>query len=181
MDKPVELIPLVCLNCGLLIPAGIDEVAWSCSQCGQGLFLDDEQGLLPLDMHYTSSLPPGRKGLPYWVAEGRVTLQRETYGSSGRSAKEANTFWSEPRRFFVPAFTCPLETLLTRGVQLLLQPPQLQPGPAVPFEPVTLSLQDVRPAADFIVMAVEAARKDKLKRVEFSLDLAAPELWILPA
>jgi len=39
----------------------------------------------------------------------------------------------------------------------------------------------MRPLAEFIVLGLEAARKDKLMSVEFGLDLESPELWILPA
>ncbi len=42
------------------------------------------------------------------------------------------------------------------------------------------ALADVQAAVDFIVMAVEAGRKDKLREVDFSAKLSAPELWVLP-
>jgi len=31
-----------------------------------------------------------------------------------------------------------------------------------------------------VVLSIEAARPDKLRLVQFSLQLAAPELWVLP-
>ncbi len=180
MDKPIDLIPLVCLKCSTQVPAGLDEVAWVCAQCGQGLSLDEEKGLMPMQVSYSAGIAPDARGKPYWVAEGRVTLRRETYGSSGKQTDEAQRFWSQPHRFFVPAFTCSLESLLAEGTRLLLQPPALQEGPARRFEPVTLSTEDVLPPAEFIVMAVEAGRKDKLKKVDFTLQLAPAVLWILP-
>jgi hypothetical protein len=64
---------------------------------------------------------------------------------------------------------------------LLLKPPVLQPGPSAPFEPVTFSPQDITPLAEFIIMALEADRSDKLKSLKIDLDwLSAPALWILP-
>ena len=63
---------------------------------------------------------------------------------------------------------------------MLLNPPDMTPGEPTPFEPVTLYRGDVRAAAEFIVMAIEAGRKDKLKSIEFELELASPALWILP-
>jgi hypothetical protein len=38
----------------------------------------------------------------------------------------------------------------------------------------------VRATAEFIVMAVEAERKDDLKEIRFKLELDPPILWILP-
>jgi len=34
--------------------------------------------------------------------------------------------------------------------------------------------------AEFIVMGIEAARKDNLKEMTFTLNLSSPELWIVP-
>jgi hypothetical protein len=105
-------------------------------------------------------------------------LQRETF--AGDKDRDAERFWSQPRRFFVPAFECPLETQLSLGNQMLLQPPDLQEGPPVAFDAVTVGREDVKALAEFIAMTIEAGRDDKLKEVRFTLDLAEPELWILP-
>ncbi len=94
-------------------------------------------------------------------------------------SEKRNSF-AQPRRFYVPAFACPLETLLDLGQKLLLRPPALQAGSPAPFDPVILHLVDVQAAVDFIVMAIEAGRKDKLREVEFSTKLSAPALWVLP-
>ncbi|MBN1147605.1 MAG: hypothetical protein JXA78_10145 [Anaerolineales bacterium] len=181
MDKPIELTPLVCLRCSTAVPAEIDEVAWVCAQCGQGLALDEEDGLKLLEVNYAAGIPANTRGKPYWVVEGRVQgLRRESYRGGGKESQQAEEFWGQPRHFFIPAYRASLETLLERATQLLLQPPPLQPGPAAPFEPVTLFMEDIRLAAEFIVMAVEAGRKDRLKKVDFSLQLSPAVLWVLP-
>lgn len=180
MDRPVELVPLVCLQCSTPIPADVDEVAWACGQCGQGMALDEEKGLVAQEIRFSSALPAAARGKPYWVAEGRVRLKRATYGSSGSSGKDAELFWSTPRQFFVPAFASTLENLLGQAKALLLKPPALESGPVAPFEPVTLGVFDIQAAAEFIVVAIEAERADKLREVNFSLELSPPVLWILP-
>ncbi|MBN2549246.1 MAG: hypothetical protein JXB15_08820 [Anaerolineales bacterium] len=177
MDKPIELVPLVCLRCSTPVPAEIEEVAWACAQCGQGMMLDEDQGLLPLEINCAAGIAPNVPGKPFWVADGRVALKRETYD---RQTGESEQFWSQPRRFLIPAFNSTLENLINLGTSLLLQPPSLQPGPAARFEPVTLSPNNILPIAEFIVIAIEANRKDKLKKVDFSLQLSPPVLWILP-
>lgn len=179
MDQAVILVPMLCLNCNAPLPAEPDQVAWACATCGQGLYLDDALGLTKKDIYYSASIKPNSVGKPFWVAEGRVTLQRDTFGSA--KTKDAQTFWSQPRRFFVPAYRAPLEELLSKASNLLLNPPNLQNGPAARFEPVTLALPDVTAAAEFIVVSIEANRPDKLKSVKFNLALTDPVLWILPA
>lgn len=178
MDKPVELIPLVCIQCSTPVPAQPDEVAWVCSQCGQGLALDYEKGLKSLEIHYASGIAPNTKGHPFWVADGQVSVQRMTY--SGNQDRESQSFWGQPHRFFIPAYTCPIETVIQQGIRFLAGPPELQAGPAQAFEPVTLSGEDMKALAEFVVMAVEAGRKDKLKELHFNLTLDPPSLWVLP-
>jgi hypothetical protein len=179
VDKPVELVPLRCLKCQTPIPANANEIAWVCVQCAQGLLLDEESGLVALDVHYASAIPPEAKGKPYWVATGKVELIREAYTSS-TEMEASQRYWGEGRRFFVPAYSCPMETVLNQGIQYLDNPPLLEPGETVPFEAVTLALKDMQPLAEFIVLAIEAGRSDQLKRVEISLELETPALWILP-
>jgi hypothetical protein len=50
----------------------------------------------------------------------------------------------------------------------------------VDFVPVTVAGDDVGVWAEFLVMALEAARKDKVKKIDFNLKLGEPQLWILP-
>jgi len=167
------------MKCSTPVPAEPDEVAWVCAQCGQGLLLFQEKELVDIEVNYAAGISPNIKGKPLWVAEGRVSVQRQSYGSSGKPTSESQRFWEQPRRFFVPAYSSSLEELLSVANTLLLQPPALQPGPTVPFEPVTLATEDIFPAAEFIVVAIEASRKDKLKQVDFELKLEPPKLWVL--
>ena len=178
MAKPVELVPLVCLQCATPLPADPSETAWVCSNCQHGMVLDEETGLASMQVLYQTGITAGRPGKPFWVAEGRVQVARKTY--SGNNEKDALLFWGQPRLFCVPAYSLPLENLLEIGARLVRQPPVLQEGPPVRFEPPVLLRSDVPAVAEFIVVAVEADRKDKLKEVNLTLQLAEPALWILP-
>jgi hypothetical protein len=181
MPAPVELVALRCLRCETPVPAGPDEVAWVCGQCSQGLSLDPDHGLVPLEIQGAAGIPAGAQGRPFWVVDGQVRLQREAQGGFlGNRTEQAERFWAVTRRFFIPAFTCPLDELLELGAFLIEQQPNLQPGPLSRFQPVTLSPTDVPALAEFIVLAVEAGRKDNLKRIDISLNLDSPALWILP-
>jgi len=178
MGEAIELVPLVCLQCNTRLPAQPGEYAWVCTNCQQAMTLDEKVGLEKLWLYCQAGIPPGQAGKPFWVATGRVRVDRQTY--SGNQDAEAQRFWSSERTFFVPAYTLPLENLLEVGVRLLRTPPALQGGPATRFEPVTLPRRDVRAVAEFIVVAVEADRKDKLQEVQLSVEMEEPALWILP-
>lgn len=178
MDQPVELVPLVCPRCNTPVPAEKDEVAWVCQQCEQGLTLDFEAGLVEQEVFYAAGISPDATGKPFWVADGKVQLARDTY--TGNWSKQAQQFWARARKFFIPAFAASLETLITLGTQYILDPPHLVEGQPVHFDAVIFPAQDAPTLAEFIVMGIEAGRKDKLKEVRFSLTLASPVLWILP-
>lgn len=178
MGAPIELIPLLCIQCNTAVPAQPDEVAWVCAQCGQAMLLDERKGLVPLQVHYAAGIPQNTLGRPFWVAQGKVSLQRELF--QGNKTAEAQLLWSQPRRFTIPAYTCTLDMLLKDGPQYLLKPPSLEPGPAARFQPVTLAPGDLQALAEFIVVAIEAERSDMLKQVEVSVSIGEPALWILP-
>jgi hypothetical protein len=183
MSQPVELIPLLCTRCQAAIPAQPDEVAWVCAQCGQGLLLSEDKGAVPLTINYSAEIPPDGKGRPFWVVTGQAGMQRRIYGG-GDQSQQAQDYWRSPHLFFVPAFNLPLDQMVDWGMRLLQQPPTLKAAlpearhPA--FLPVTLMPDDIQPMVEFIVMGVEASRKDKIKEVQLSVKLDTPEFWILP-
>lgn len=179
METPVELVPLNCIRCGTPIPAAIDEVAWVCQQCDQGQQLG-EDGLVPLQVHYAQNIDPSGKGHPFWVCEGRVTIDRDIYGASGKDTKDALRFWEQPRKFIIPAYPYPLDQFSQMGVRWLKDPPGLKPGPVSAFDPVTVAADDARAWAEFLVIALEAERRDKVKKIQFKLILGEPQLWIFP-
>lgn len=178
MSATIELVPMFCLRCQNAIPAAPDEAAWVCGQCGQGMRLSDEGGLVPLEFHFSDSIPAGARGKPFWVAEGKVDIHRSTF--SGDRTREMLDFWQAPRNFFIPAFELPIEDVTRLGISMLLQPPSINPGSPVGFEAVTIPLNDVRPLSEFIILSIEAGRKDDLKAIEFQLQLEEAQLWVLP-
>ena len=178
MSETVRLIPMYCLNCQSPIEAQPDEIAWACEQCGQGLLISNEQGFQALEIHYSAALQPGTPGRPFWVPQGAVSLTRATF--AGNESASMNAFWSAPRPFFIPAYRLPWVDAVNLGATLLKNPPQCLDGSRQTFMPVTVSPADVRPLMEFIILAIEAERKDALKTLELSLQMIDLQLWILP-
>jgi predicted RNA-binding Zn-ribbon protein involved in translation (DUF1610 family) len=180
MTQMPVLLPLQCIKCQTAIQAEPEEVAWLCANCGQGLLLDEKQasGLAALDIYFATGIQSGQRGRPFWVAQGLVSIQRQTY--SGDEGRQAQEFWKTPRTFFVPAFACSLDELIGLGMRLLKQPVTMMHAQPAAFLPVTLLLDDVRPMAEFIIMGIEAERRDMMKSAALQLSLAKPALWVLP-
>jgi hypothetical protein len=184
--SPIRLVPLACVKCRAPIPANPDEIAWVCEQCGQGNLLDaapvpgpDESATRLLDIFFSDRIQPGQKGRPFWVTRGQVGLTiRETY--KGDEGREARQFWAEPRLFSIPAWETSVDEIVSMGVYLLRNPQRLNPGGRQRFLPVVMPPGDVRAMVEFMVVSIEADRRDALKTVEFELKLEPLQLWILP-
>jgi hypothetical protein len=180
MSQPgIELIPLQCVKCQNPIEAKPDEVLWVCPTCGQGQMLSDEHGLVAQPVHYVAGIPANTQGKPIWVVSGQVTLSRQTYrGDENRSMQQ---FWQQPRPFFIPAYTLPLDQLVDSCQRLLRQPLAFQEVTTrAPIYPVTVHAEDLQALAEYIVLAVEADRSDMLKELDFKVQLGQPELWVVP-
>jgi hypothetical protein len=179
MTAPVRLIPMMCVRCSQPLSARVDEVAWICQNCQQGQLLSLDGQLAAIEILFASGLKPGVPGKPFWVAQGVITnLVRKRF--KGDDSKDMLRFWAAPRQFFVPAYEMSLESVVEAGLKFIEAQPALLPGPPADFLPVTVLPDDVRALAEFIVLAVEAARKDKLSHLQFDLQLGAAELWIIP-
>jgi hypothetical protein len=179
MSSSVELILLKCPQCSTPVPAEEDEVAWVCDTCGTGVQLTDS-GLARLNVQWAASSEGARveRWLPFWAFSGTVRFhQRLNYGGSAAP----DDLWQAPRRLFVPAFACPLAQLQALGGDLTRRQPALQAAPpAGPLQGCTVLPDDAARAVEFVVVSIEAARKDKLRSIQFSLDVGPPELWLLP-
>jgi hypothetical protein len=180
MTTSIELVLLKCLRCGRPLPATEEEVAWVCAQCGEGMQLTSA-GLAALAVNWAAPRPGATdlRWLPFWVFTGTVSfLRRETYSLA---KSNHDRLWDGPRRFYIPAFPIPLQQLETLGADLARQQIPLHPGsPMGALQNCTLFPDDARHAAEFVVLTIEAEQKDKLKTVEFRLDLNEPEMWVLP-
>ena len=179
--KSVDLVLLKCLRCGTLVQAGEQEVAWVCAQCAQGLQLTVD-GLGPLSVNWAAARPglvsAQNRWLPFWVFTGAVRFNRREAFSG---ANQPDRLWSSQRRFYIPACPAALEQMQRLGADLTRKQTPLIAGPAAgPLANCTLFPDDARQAAEFVVLTIEADQKDKLRVVEFALDLGEPELWVLP-
>ncbi|MCI0354236.1 MAG: hypothetical protein L0099_04225 [Acidobacteria bacterium] len=175
----VQLLPMACLRCAAPIPAEETEIAWVCEKCGQGMQLT-RAGLSLLTVQWAAAKTRATnpRWEPFWSFVGAVRFtQRFNFG--GRS--EPDKLWAEPQRFFIPAYQLPLRDLETIGAELLKKRLRPTPGPAVgKLAHCSLFPADAKQAAEFVVLTIEAERRDKLKTVAFTIETDEPELWMLP-
>lgn len=174
----IELVPLKCPQCDTPIPADPKEIAWVCENCGQGLHLDGEEGLTGIEIRFAKSDSIGSlRCFPFWVVRGKVSItQRVTYTKNERP----DPLWRSEQTFMLPAFECTLEQAVDWGTFLLRNPLTLVDGPKTEMESISIEREDMQALAEFVVLTIEAERKDKLEQLKFNLDLEQPELWVIP-
>ena len=180
----MKLLLLRCPRCNHALTPGNDDVVVQCANCHAAVAIG-EGGLQLLPAQYaTATQPRPETWLPFWVYRGQVTFQsRRTQG--GRSAtEEAQMFWSQPRRIFIPAWACELADARDLVADLLAKQPLLSavtpPEDAV-FLPVALTTEDGHKLLELVIVSLEAQRKDWLESLKFDLRLDGEALWLLPA
>ncbi len=176
----MKLVLLRCPNCSAALTPGEDDLIVECQQCGTGVELADE-GLKLIELRYTASSARVELWRPWWIFNGRVEItRRET--QSGNQGDEALRFWSQVKRFYIPAWELSLQAVRDEGLALLKKQPSLQAMPrpsGARFAPVVVSVSDARKLLEYLVVTMEASRKDWLKDLQFTADVGLPELWAL--
>lgn len=180
----MKLLLLRCPKCNHALAPGQEDRVIQCPNCRVAVAVD-EGGLALLPAQYAAPnvvQPP--TWLPFWVYRGRVTIkQRKTQG--GRSAEqEAQAFWAQPRRVYIPAWACELReardlvaTLLEK--QLFLE--AVIPPEGAAFEPAAVTPVDARKLLELVIVSLEAERNDYLESFDFDLNLESEALWLFPA
>ena len=178
MSTPVELVPLECLRCGARLPAEEGEVAWLCTACEQGQRLDERAQLQPVEIRFARSAGGGEaRWLPFWVLTGRVRIiERVSYGRD----QPPDPRWEAPQQFVLPAFDTRPEDAGRWGAKFLREPVKLEAGPLASLPSVTVTPEEAQALAEFVVLTLEAERRDKIKSLNAVLDFDGAELWCLP-
>ena len=181
----MKLIPLRCPECQEPLAPGNDDLVLACQNCQTTLAIS-VTGPQRMDVRYAvpaGSSPKVNQWVPYWVYQGRVNVtRRETQGGSSEEIK-VRALWGSPRYLYVPAWDISLHKAQAIGSQLAEQQPEFQfvkQPDAGRLVPAVISPGDGRKLLEFVVLAIEARRKDWLKNLDFYLDVGQPELWAIP-
>jgi hypothetical protein len=178
MSAPVELVPLECLRCRSRLPAEEGQVAWLCPACGQGQRLDEAAELQPVEIRFARSAGTGEaRWLPFWVLPVRVrVLERVSYGRE----QPPDPRWEQPQPFVLPAFDTRPEDAGQWGARFLKEPVTLVDGPVGSLPSVSVTPEEAQALAEFVVLTLEAERRDKIKSLNAVLDFGEAKLWCLP-
>jgi hypothetical protein len=179
----MKLIALYCPQCAQPLAVNNDDVLLRCAQCQAAVYIDDN-GARPAKVYFVSGRADERHWLPFWVFSGAVKMtQRVSQGGGGSANKEAEQLWGAPRRLYVPAWELGMQAAQEIGARLIQQQPAFEfttPAAETTLTPATVAPADAKKMLEFIVLAIEARRKDWLRELTFHLEVGEPDLWALP-
>lgn len=136
------------------------------------------QFAMPVD-HRSSA----NRWMPFWIFRGRVKISvRETQGGRSRD-KDAAGLWGVERRFFVPAWELSIHAAQDIGSRMIQRPTsftKIDRPEGASLQTAVVTPKDGKNLIEFIVLAIEARRKDWLRDLKFELDVGEPKMWALP-
>ena len=156
-----------------------------CTNCGTAVTINDNR-IDSIDLKFAAAAVERIDAwLPLWLFNGRVHIQsRQTQGRSKQAQKDSEQLWGYPRRLYVPAWELSTKQASQIGGDLVQQQPAFQqaapPSNATLVEAI-VTPEDALKLLEFMVFNVEAARKDWLKDLQFSIQADAPQMWAIPA
>lgn len=183
----MKLLLLRCPTCQAPLRPENDDVIVSCETCLATVSIGEDGVNVVEDVQYAQ---PGGRGtpqvwLPMWVYYGRVNItSRKTQGSNKRALKESQAFWGEPRTLYVPAWDMSIPEARELGSELVVNQMPLRAlaeRPQAPLVAANISFEDARKLLEFVVLTIEAKRKDWMRSLEFSIETPPPTLWGVPA
>ncbi len=180
----MKLLLLRCPNCNAPLTPNQDDMVTMCGDCFTAVSID-QTGLNIKEIIYAASdTEEVPLWLPFWVFNGRVNIsQRQTQGSNKGAAKDAQQFWGSHRRLYVPAWQLEMPMARSMGQRLTQEQPHFTAIPRpdeVDLLGTAVTPEDALKLIEFIILSIEAERKDWLKSLQFTIDAEEPELWALP-
>jgi hypothetical protein len=182
----MQLVALKCPTCGQnLKPQSNETVVVSCGNCKTAVSLH-QSGIKAIDVKYAApSSANVETWLPLWVYTGKVNIKRrESQGSSKGADKDAAKLWGSARRLYAPAWDASVPQAREIGSQFVVRQPvfeTVEPTETMMLQEATITPEDGLKLLDFIVLSLEADRKDWLEDLQFEIQTTEHELWAIPA
>jgi hypothetical protein len=181
----MKLVALRCPNCGQPLKPEDDSIVLSCHNCfiPVALAVDGPKRMKIWFAVMKQKQQEDKNWVPFWVYEGRIKIQhRETQSGWRTKDEDSDRLWGVPRRLFIPAWDLDLHTAQDIGSRLILKQPEFnfveQPAEYY-LTPANVKPDDAKRLLEFIVLAIEARRKDWLKDLKFEIEVGKPQLWAL--
>lgn len=188
MSRGFELVPLDCTACGAPLAAGPTDLVFYCTACRSGFRHEPSvpRHLAPVEVAFVASPHRAAEGYaPFWMIPARVHLERSAGGGvfSGLMGFLAGDRDGSPAgegTFVLPAFHLPIEQTVALALRYTEEFPLLDQLLGERLTGGTVSPEDARKLAHYVLIASEVRKPDVLKDLDYRLDLDEPRLLGVP-
>ena len=181
----MRLIALRCPTCTEPLAVENNDVVVVCHNC-QTMVAISQNGAVKMPVSFVAARSEHiteKEWVPFWVFNGRVNIRKRQLQGGRSDDKDSERLWGVPRALYVPAWELSMEIAQNVGSQMIQGQPKLQQierPQGSQFVSATVTPNDARKLLEFIVLAIEARRKDMLKKLEFDLEVGEPQMMVFP-
>jgi hypothetical protein len=180
-----KLEAIHCKNCGSGLVVELNDYVTYCSSCGSGFELTDF-GLIPIEVNFAAPVLPAEGDIiykPFWLVKTHIEiLNREAsggfisniFGGSGQATSGDITF-------YIPAFYCSLDAMKHLAQNFTVKNPVASPQKFnSKITGFAYGKEDAKKLSEFILISIEAEKKDTMKNFEYRIDYNAFEVLGIP-
>ena len=179
-----KLTAIHCKNCGSGLVVELNDYATYCGSCGSGFEIIDGE-LYPIEVNFAAPAIRGDGEIiykPFWLVKTTVEiLARQATGGFFTNLFGSNNSNSGNITFYIPAFYCPLDVTKNLAQTFTMKNPVSSPqkfnSKLVGF---AYGKDDAKKFSEFVLISIEAEKKDTMKTFEYRIDYNAFEILGIP-
>lgn len=180
-----KLVAISCKNCGSGLIIEVNDYISYCSNCGSGFEIIEGE-LIPIEINFAPHALRGEGEMiykPFWRIKSHINILERK--ASGEFLKNlfggSNATSSGEITFYIPAFYCPLETMKNLATQFTIKHPVASPQKYnVKLVGFAYGKEDAKKFSEFILISLEAEKKDTMKNFTYKLDFNSMEILGIP-
>jgi len=180
-----KLEAIHCKNCGSGLVVELNDYVTYCSSCGSG-FEITENGLIPIEVNFAAPALRAEGEViykPFWLVKTHVEIfnrdasggfMSNIFGGSGKAT-------SGDINFYIPAFYCSLEAMKYLAQTFTMKNPVASPQKYnTKITGFAYGKEDAKKLSEFILISIEAEKKDMMKKFEYRIDYKSLEVLGIP-
>ena len=182
MDFKVEAIK--CKNCGSGLVVEINDNVTYCSSCGSGFEIINGE-FQPIQINFAAAALKSEGDLvykPFWLLKSNVNiLERTSSGGIMKNIFGGSSSSSGDIIFYIPAFTCSLDSLKEIASTFTTKNPVASPQKYnVKLTGFSYGKEDAKKLAEFILISFEAEKSDMMKTFRYEINFDSCEVLGIP-
>lgn len=174
-----------CKKCDSGLVVEVNDSIVYCSSCGSGFEILNGE-MIPIEINFAAAALRSEGEMiykPFWLLKTNIEiLERDAGGTFlknlfGGSSNETSGSIS----FYIPAFYCSIDVMKNLATEFTTKNPVASPQKYnTKLVGFAYGKEDARKLAEFILISMEAEKKDVMKRFNYKLDVTSYEILGIP-